>query len=77
MKFTPALALAGYDGLYTNKSGKVREGSALFFRRSRFALLAHRDLNLRDFFPKALPSGGRASGAQPRQKSSDQNGSTG
>lgn len=32
--------IAGYEGVYTNKAGKVREGSALFFRSDRFRLVA-------------------------------------
>lgn len=46
---------AGYWGLYTNKAGKagfsVREGSATFFRASRFSLVAHRGVTLKQLFP--------------------------
>lgn len=31
---------AGYQGLYTNKAGKVREGCAVFWRTDRFTLVA-------------------------------------
>jgi 2',5'-phosphodiesterase len=47
----PALNIAGFDGVYTNKAGKVREGSATFWRRNRFKLLAQRDIALKELFP--------------------------
>jgi 2',5'-phosphodiesterase len=43
----PHLALAGYGGAYTNKQGRVREGSAMFWRRSRLQLAARHDVLLR------------------------------
>lgn len=36
--------------MYTNKAGKTAEGSATFWRRSRFAAVARRDLNFRQIF---------------------------
>jgi hypothetical protein len=36
--------------VYTNKAGKTAEGSATFWRRSRFAAVAQRDLNFRQIF---------------------------
>ncbi|KAL4445318.1 hypothetical protein ABPG77_011143 [Micractinium sp. CCAP 211/92] len=51
----PQLEAEGYRGLYTNKAGKagfsVREGSATFFRASRFSLVAHRGVTLKHLFP--------------------------
>lgn len=41
---------AGYDGHFTNKQGKVREGSATFWRASRFVRLHTQDILLRDVF---------------------------
>ncbi len=46
----PHLARAGYEGHFTNKQGKVREGSATFWRRARFARLLSADIKLRDVF---------------------------
>src|SRR5690242_18577301 len=48
---TPALGEAGYDGVYTNKAGKVREGGAVFWRRERYSLAARRDVALKSLFP--------------------------
>lgn len=31
-----ALDLLGFDGFYKEKDGEVREGSAIFYRRSKF-----------------------------------------
>ncbi|MEW5308605.1 MAG: hypothetical protein WDW38_000550 [Sanguina aurantia] len=46
----PLMRRAGYDSHYTNKMGKVREGSATFWRAARFRKLAGRDIRLRDIF---------------------------
>jgi hypothetical protein len=58
----PCLPAPGFQGVYTNKAGKaglsVREGSATFFRTSRFTLAAQADLILKRFFPAEV-------GAQP------------
>ena len=40
----------GYEGRYTNKMGKVKEGSATFWRTSRLAEVDRRDVLLRDVF---------------------------
>ena len=40
----------GYEGRYTNKMGKVREGSATFWRASRLREVARHDVLLRDVF---------------------------
>jgi len=50
----PHLLLEGYEGCYTNKQGKVREGSAMFWRTSRFRALAKKDVLLRDVFAPPL-----------------------
>ncbi|KAJ9532675.1 hypothetical protein QJQ45_010759 [Haematococcus lacustris] len=50
----PHLALRGYAGHYTNKQGRVREGSATFWRCSRFTRLQSRDILLRDAFRQPL-----------------------
>lgn len=47
----PAMNIAGFDGVFTNKAGKVREGSATFWRKTRFKLLARRDIVLKKLFP--------------------------
>ena len=51
-----SLAVSGYDGVYTNKVGKVAEGCATFWRRSRYTVAARRDLNLRQIFAAAASS---------------------
>ena len=38
--YEPHLRGAGYTGVYTNKLGKVSEGSATFFDARRYRLLA-------------------------------------
>ncbi|KPI90472.1 hypothetical protein ABL78_0402 [Leptomonas seymouri] len=35
----PVMKAAGYDGVYMNKSGSVKEGCAFLFRKSRYELL--------------------------------------
>ena len=47
----PALKLAGFRGIYTNKAGKVREGAATFWRENRFELVEKRDVVLKNCFP--------------------------
>ena len=49
--FSPALEEYGFEGKYTNKAGKVQEGSAVFWRKSRFDLIAHTDLEMKQLFP--------------------------
>lgn len=43
----PHLALAGWAGHFTNKQGRVREGSALFWRTDKWACAAVQDVKLR------------------------------
>ncbi|KAG1677548.1 hypothetical protein FOA52_014446 [Chlamydomonas sp. UWO 241] len=50
----PHMSLAGYAGRYTNKMGKVKEGSATFWRTSRFVEVGRRDVLLRDVFKQPL-----------------------
>lgn len=40
----------GYEGHYTNKQGKVREGSATFWRTSRFRRMMTKEVLMRDIF---------------------------
>ncbi|WIA16733.1 hypothetical protein OEZ85_013387 [Tetradesmus obliquus] len=50
----PHLALAGWAGHFTNKQGRVREGSALFWRTDKWACAAVQDVKLRDVFKLPL-----------------------
>jgi hypothetical protein len=43
----PHLGRAGFCGHFTNKQGRVREGSALFWRASKWACAAVQDVKLR------------------------------
>jgi 2',5'-phosphodiesterase len=43
----PHLALSGFTGHFTNKQGRVREGSAMFWRSSKWACAAVQDVKLR------------------------------
>lgn len=52
----PILERRGYTGRYTNKMGSVREGSATFYKSSRFCELAHHPVLLRDLFKLPLPA---------------------
>jgi 2',5'-phosphodiesterase len=68
---TPALGEAGYDGVYTNKAGKVREGAAVFWRRERFALAAQREVALKSLFPADAGGGSKCAAAfEPMLRSS-------
>ena len=49
--------MAGYDGVYTNKVGKVAEGCATFWLASRFCAAARRDLSMRGLFKHASSPG--------------------
>jgi hypothetical protein len=51
----PHLEVLGYAGVYTNKQGKVREGSATFWRASRFTRLITRDMRMRELFKEVRP----------------------
>lgn len=48
----PALQEFGYDGVYTNKAGRVNEGSAIFWRKDRFDMVAMEEMEMRKYFPK-------------------------
>ncbi|KAG2484240.1 hypothetical protein HYH03_016975 [Edaphochlamys debaryana] len=53
------MGLQGYSGHYTNKMGRVKEGSATFWRSDRYTALAHHDMRLRDAFlrqPASAPA---------------------
>lgn len=50
----PHLKRNGFEGRYTNKQGRVREGAAMFWRASRFRLAGSRDLSMRDVFRRPL-----------------------
>ena len=47
----PALQHQGYEGIYTNKSGAVREGSATFWRSSRFDMKNQHSIVMKELFP--------------------------
>jgi mRNA deadenylase 3'-5' endonuclease subunit Ccr4 len=57
----PHLARAGFSGHYTNKQGKVREGSAMFWRDDKWARAGVQDVMLRVSVCVCL-GGGRAGG---------------
>jgi 2',5'-phosphodiesterase len=50
--YLPHLRRLGYEGRYTNKLGRVREGSATFWRTARFRLAGERDVDLRRAFER-------------------------
>jgi hypothetical protein len=56
----PLMRRRGYSGRYTNKMGKVKEGSCTFWRDSRFREVARHDVLLRDVFRQVR--GGRRGG---------------
>lgn len=45
---------AGFEGRYTNKAGETAEGSAVFYRRSRFRLVRQKDIPMKDIFAALL-----------------------
>lgn len=45
---------AGFEGRYTNKAGKTAEGSATFYRKSRYRLVAQKELRMNDLFADML-----------------------
>lgn len=55
----------GFEGLYVNKAGKSREGSATFFRASRYALQSHQGIALNRLFEEIV-EGGPASQRHPQ-----------
>lgn len=52
----PALKVYGYEGMYTNKAGAVREGSAMFWNSKRYKLAASHEFALKHLF--SYSSGG-------------------
>ncbi len=52
-KGLPGLS-TGFDGRYTNKAGGTAEGSATFYRRSRFSEMARSDLKMKALFAALL-----------------------
>ncbi|CAM71649.2 conserved hypothetical protein [Leishmania infantum JPCM5] len=44
--FLPVMRACGYDGVYCNKSGSVKEGCGFLFRESRFQLVQHASVPL-------------------------------
>jgi hypothetical protein len=51
---TDVATSAGFDGVYVNKAGKTAEGSATFWRCSRFICTAQEDINFRQLFAAIL-----------------------
>lgn len=60
----PHLAVHGYAGHYTNKMGKVKEGSATFYNLAAYDCQATKDIKLRDSFKVSFPVLGHV--AEPR-----------
>ena len=44
----PALTQLGYEGIHCNKAHGIDEGSATFYKKSRFELDAHRVVYFKD-----------------------------
>lgn len=68
------LGNAGFNGTYTNKVGKTHEGCAMFWRRSRFAATAKRDVDFRKFFASMRPES-EATQKSPRSSDDGSSGS--
>ena len=49
--------MPGFGGVYLNKAGSSREGSATFFRQSRFRLHSADGFPLRDLFAEVAQGG--------------------
>ena len=45
---------AGYEGIYTNKAGDTQEGSATFFRKTRYRLVAGQELSLKELVTRLV-----------------------
>ena len=45
---------AGFEGFYTNKSGKTAEGAATLFRRERYRAVAVKELSMNNLFADIL-----------------------
>jgi 2',5'-phosphodiesterase len=67
----PTLAVAGFEGRFKSKCGLMREGEALFVRRSRCSILESFDMDLKDAFKapdcpfKVRPSAPQGAQAAP------------
>jgi len=48
----PGLQEFGFKGIYTNKAGRVNEGSAMFWKGDRFEMVAIEEMEMRKYFPK-------------------------
>ena len=48
----PGLSEFGIHGVFTGKAGRVKEGSATFWRADRFRLVDRDEMELRAYFPK-------------------------
>lgn len=49
--FQPAMNEFGFDALYTNKAGRVNEGSSIFWRREKYQRIAQHELEMKKLFP--------------------------
>jgi 2',5'-phosphodiesterase len=67
----PALRAAGYAGVYTNKASAVREGCATFWRADRWALVARRDVALKDVFAAVGAAAGLEGSDSSRPRPAD------
>ena len=52
MLLRPGLREFGMEGVYTNKAGRVKEGSATFWRAERFRMVDSDEMEMRKYFPK-------------------------
>ena len=62
-------ARPGFDGHYTNKAGRTREGCATFFRRARLRLVRRAYVALKELFARLLAppaAGGPPAGREAR-----------
>ena len=50
--FEPGMQEFGIRGVFTSKAGRVKEGSATFWREDRFRLVDREEMELRTYFPK-------------------------
>ena len=51
---------AGYEDIYTNKAGDTQEGSATFFRKTRYRLVAGQELSLKELITRLVECPGEA-----------------
>ncbi|GMH35852.1 hypothetical protein BSKO_03720 [Bryopsis sp. KO-2023] len=50
----PQMAVEGFQGVYTNKAGSVKEGSAMFVRASRYEIAFKEDVVMKELFELPL-----------------------